>query len=56
MTQILFKVGEGEDIPKDCEQTPEAISQEMENVGLSLGVTENGRSTRAKLNNHIDWE
>ena len=27
VNQILFKVGEGEDIPKYCEPTPETISQ-----------------------------
>ena len=35
---ILFKVGEGEDIPKYCKPNPETISQEIYLVGIAPGV------------------
>ena len=52
MTQIFFKVGEGEDIPRYCEPTPETISQEMEHVGLTSVFPVTGKRTRSKLKNH----
>ena len=55
-TQILFKVGKGDDIPKYCEPTPKTISQAMENVGKSPVVTETGKRKRDKLKNHPNWE
>ena len=48
VSQILFKVGQGEDIPNYCEPTPETILQEMERVCISPGVPETGNNNRDK--------
>ena len=46
--QILNKVGEGEDITKYFEPTPEMISQAMEHVVFERGVPETDKRTRAR--------
>ena len=55
MTQILFKLGEGNDIPIYCEPLPETISQAMERVFLDPLLPETGKRTRDNLKNHPDW-
>ena len=56
VTQIFFKVGEGEDIAIYCELTPETISQEMDHIFIYPVVTETDKRTRYKLKDHTEWE
>ena len=48
VTQIFFKLGEGDYIPKYCDPNPETILQAMKHVCLSPGVPETGNNNRDK--------